>query len=245
MIEGRLVRRYKRFLADVELDSGEVITAHCPNTGSMLNCSDPGSRVWLYDSRNPKRKLRYTWELVEVAGRHLACINTQRANQLVKEAVEHDRIEELAGYERLLTEQKYGQENSRIDLLLQGDGVPDCYVEIKNLTLLQDDAGCGVFPDAVTTRGRKHLRELMEIAQGGERAVLFFHVAHTGIQQVAPAWGIDPEYSATLARAVGNGVEVIAYRTAVSPEQIAVAERVEFDLALQRQVTDGAVGAAK
>lgn len=230
LLEGRLQRRYKRFLADIETESGDVVTAHCPNTGSMRNCCEPGSRVWLYDSNNPKRKLRYTWELVEVAGSHLACINTHRANHLVKEAIQANSIDELGGYEQILTECKYGSENSRIDLLLKGVGVPDCYVEVKNLTLLQDEKGSGVFPDAVTTRGRKHLRELMDIVGNGERAVLFFHVAHTGIDQVSPAWDIDHDYSATLAQAVDAGVEVLAYRTAISPQQIVLNQPLKFDL---------------
>lgn len=232
LLEGRLLRRYKRFLADVELESGETVTAHCPNTGSMRNCCTPNSRVWLYGSDNPKRKLRYTWELVEVAGRYLACINTQRANHLVKEAIQSKGIEELAGYDRLLTERRYGLENSRIDLLLQGEGRPDCYVEIKNLTLLEGDEGAGLFPDAVTSRGRKHLRELMGVVRRGGRAVLFFNVAHTGIRQVAPAWDIDPEYARTLAQAVANGVEVMAYRTAITPDRIELKDRLEFDLNL-------------
>ncbi|MCP4127676.1 MAG: DNA/RNA nuclease SfsA [Gammaproteobacteria bacterium] len=228
--EGRLLRRYKRFLADVELENGEIVTAHCPNTGSMRNCCEPGSRVWLYDAHNPKRKLRYTWELVEVAGCFLACINTQRANYLVKEAIQNDAIEELTGYDQLFTERRYGQENSRIDLLLTGEGRPDCYVEVKNLTLLQDGAGSGVFPDAVTQRGRKHLRELMDVVRRRARAVLFFNVAHTGIIRVAPAWDIDPEYASTLAEAMDSGVEVVAYKTAITPERINLEDRLEFTL---------------
>ncbi len=236
LLEGRLQRRYKRFLADVELADGEVVTAHCPNTGSMRNCCDPGSRVWLYDSDNPKRKLRYTWELVEVAGRYLACINTQRANHLVKEAVQEQRIPELSDYDYLLTEQRYGKENSRIDLLLQGDGVPDCYVEIKNLTMMQDDARSGVFPDAVTERGRKHLRELMGMVEQGNRAVLFFNVAHTGIRHVAPAWDIDGKYATTLQEAMERGVEVLAYSAVINPESITLRNRMDFLLNCPEQL---------
>ncbi len=230
LLEGRLQRRYKRFLADVELADGEVVTAHCPNTGSMRNCCDPGSRVWLYDSDNPKRKLRYTWELVEVAGRYLACINTHRANHLVKQAIQAGVITELSGYMQLLSEQKYGLENSRIDLLLKGGGRPDCYVEVKNLTLLQGGAGVGLFPDAVTARGQKHLRELMEIVRQGERAVLLFNVAHTGINRVAPAWDIDPEYTSILTEAVRGGVEVLAYGAMITPDLIELEQRLEFCL---------------
>jgi sugar fermentation stimulation protein A len=229
LIPGRLIKRYKRFLADVELESGEIVTAHCPNTGSMRNCCDPGSRVWLLDSDNPKRKLRYTWELVEVEGQYLACINTNRANHLVKEAILDCRIPELAGYDELLTERPYGAENSRIDLLLKREGTADCYVEVKNVTLLTE-GGVGFFPDAVTARGQKHLRELISVVEEGNRAVLLFNVAHTGIQRIAPAWDIDFKYSSILQQAIELGVEVLAYRAAISPESITVYERIEFSV---------------
>jgi sugar fermentation stimulation protein A len=229
LLPGRLVKRYKRFLADVELENGETITAHCPNTGSMLNCCDPGSRVWLLDSDNPKRKLRYTLELVEVDKQYLACINTNRANHLVKEAILDCRIEGLAGYDELLTERPYGVENSRVDILLKKDGLADCYVEVKNVTLLTED-GVGLFPDAVTERGRKHLRELINVAKDGNRAVLFFNVAHTGIQQIAPAWDIDSNYSTTLQEAVDHGVEIMAYQTSISLDAIVLEKQLEFHM---------------
>ncbi len=229
LLPGRLVKRYKRFLADVELESGETITAHCANTGSMLNCCDPGSRVWLLDSENPKRKLRYTWELVEVEGHYLACINTNRANQLVKEAILDCKIDELAGYDELLSECPYGTENSRVDILLKKDGLADCYVEVKNVTLLTE-SGIGLFPDSVTERGRKHLRELVSVVKGGNRAVLFFNVAHTGIQQVAPAWNIDLDYSTTLKQAMDLGVEVLAYRSSISPDSIILDKPLGFTI---------------
>jgi sugar fermentation stimulation protein A len=229
LLPGRLIKRYKRFLADVELESGEIVTAHCPNTGSMRNCCDPGSRVWLLDSDNPKRKLRYTWELVEVEGQYLACINTNRANHLVKEAILDCRIPELAGYDELLTERPYGAESSRIDLLLKKEGSADCYVEVKNVTLLTE-GGAGIFPDAVTARGQKHLRELISVVEEGSRAVLLFNVAHTGIQHISPAWDIDFKYSSILQQAIELGVEVLAYRAAISPESITVYERIEFSV---------------
>lgn len=219
LVEGRLIRRYKRFLADVRLADGSEVVAHCPNTGSMKNCAEPGSRVWLQDVNSPKRKLRYRWELVEVAGRFLACINTGRANELVREAIVANRIPALTGYSRIQTERPYGKEGSRIDLLLSGPGLPDCFVEVKNLTLLEGD-GLGTFPDAVTSRGRKHLRELMGVVASGGRAVLFFNVAHSGIERVEPAWSIDPEYAETLVAAVEAGVEVMAYRVEFSPGQL-------------------------
>lgn len=229
LLQGRLVKRYKRFLADVELTTGEIVTVHCANTGSMSNCCDPGSRVWLLDSANPQRKLRYTWELVEVEGSYLACINTNRANQLVKKAIEDCRIAELAGYDEILTERPYGVEGSRIDILLRGNGKPDCYVEVKNLTLLSNSA-IGLFPDAVTVRGRKHLRELVAVVRAGKRAVLFFNVAHTGIDRVKPAWKIDPEYALTLSEAMEFGVEVIVYGADISPQSIELRRRLEFSI---------------
>jgi sugar fermentation stimulation protein A len=195
----------------------------------MLNCCDPGSRVWLLDSDNPKRKLRYTWELVEVEGQYLACINTNRANHLVKEAILDCRIPELADYDEVLTERPYGSEKSRIDLLLKRDGAKYCYVEVKNVTLLAEN-GIGLFPDAITERGRKHLRELISVVEEGNRAVLFFNVAHSGIQKIAPAWDIDYKYASTLQQAMELGVEVMAYRAAISTESIILDERIEFNV---------------
>ncbi|MCW8881011.1 MAG: DNA/RNA nuclease SfsA [Sedimenticola sp.] len=234
LIEGRLIKRYKRFLADIRLPDGTEVTAHCPNTGSMKNCADPGSRVWIRDVQSVKRKLRYRWELVEVEGQYLACINTGLANHLVKESIQSGFIVPLSGYSDIQVERPYGDERSRIDLLLTKPGRPDCYVEVKNVTLL-NGAGKGFFPDAVTARGRKHLRELMAVAKAGGRAVLFFNVAHTGIEQLAPAWDIDPEYAATLSEAVASGVEVMAYRSAISIDAIQVGEAIPFNLATADQ----------
>lgn len=211
LIEGRLLKRYKRFLADVVLADGTEITAHCPNTGSMLGCQPDSARVWLTISDNPKRKLRYTWELVEVVPGQLACINTARSNGQARTAVESGAIPELAGYSACRPEVRYGTEKSRIDLHLSGhQGLADAWVEVKNVTLCEQ--GMGYFPDAVTTRGQKHLRELMAQAAKGERAVLFFVVNHTGIETVRPADHIDPAYGVLLREAVAVGVEIIAYR---------------------------------
>ncbi|MCW8907481.1 MAG: DNA/RNA nuclease SfsA [Sedimenticola sp.] len=229
LVEGRLVRRYKRFLADIELNDGRQVTAHCPNTGSMKHCADPGSRVWLRDVASPGRKLPFRWELVEVDQRYLACINTGLANRLVSEAIEADAIPELAGYTELLTERPYGREGSRIDLLLRGGDRPDCFVEVKNVTLLEEE-GWGAFPDAVSERGRKHLRELMEVVQGGSRGVLFFNVAHSGIRRVIPAWHIDPKYAETLALALESGVEVLAYGARIDSREIVLESRLPFCL---------------
>ncbi|RTE64647.1 DNA/RNA nuclease SfsA [Amphritea opalescens] len=221
MQSGRLIKRYKRFLADIELDSGEQLTVHCPNTGSMKNCADPGSEVWIQDSGNLKRKYLFGWELVRVESLFWACINTGRANALIREAIEGGIIDELQGYQQIRQEVKYGDENSRIDLLLESSERPLCYVEIKNVTLLEDD-GIGSFPDAVTTRGAKHLRELMLMVSQGHRAVLMFCVPHTGIEQVRPADHIDPEYGRLLREAAAAGVEIYAYGASITPQQVTI-----------------------
>lgn len=229
LLEGRLIRRYKRFLAEVRLADGVEVIAHCPNTGSMKNCAEPGSRVWLQDVNSPKRKLRYRWELVEVEDCYLACINTGRANTLVREAVMAKRIAALSDYSTIQSERPYGNEGSRIDLLLSEPGLPDCFVEVKNVTLLMG-GGLGTFPDAVTARGRKHLRELMAVVNGGGRGVLFFNVAHSGIQRVEPAWDIDPAYAETLVEAVEAGVEVLAYKVDFSSGQLNLRQLLPFRL---------------
>ena len=218
LIEAKLVRRYKRFLADVILPDGSEVTVHCPNTGSMKNCAEPNSRVWVLDSENPKRKYPLGWELVEVEEEYLACINTGRANALVREVIEAGLVPELQGYDSIRQEVKYG-ENSRIDLLLEGSGLGSVWVEVKNVTLL-DDNNRGKFPDAVTARGAKHLRELMAMVEQGDRAVMFFCVPHTGIQEVSPADDIDPEYGRLLRQASEAGVEIMAYGAQISVDEI-------------------------
>lgn len=215
LIKGHLIRRYKRFLADVRLPDGTEVTAHCPNTGSMLGCQPPNGRVWLSTSNNPARKLPYTWELVETAPGALACVNTARPNAQAREAIEAGRISELVDYRHCRSEVRYGEEKSRIDLLLSGhESKPDAWVEVKNVTL--EENGRGFFPDAVTTRGQKHLRELMAQVALGDRAVLFFVVNHTGIETVQPADHIDPHYGQLLRQACEAGVEIIAYRACLA-----------------------------
>ncbi|WP_075184944.1 DNA/RNA nuclease SfsA [Teredinibacter haidensis] len=218
LIKARLLKRYKRFLADVVLDNGEELTVHCPNTGSMKNCIVENSTCYLSDSNNPKRKYRYTWELATTPDGNLARINSATANALVAEAIEGGVIAELSGYPSLQREQKYGQEGSRIDLLLLSEA-QRCYVEVKSVTLAVDDRQ-GLFPDAVSSRASKHLRELMAMRRQGYRAVLFYCVQHTGIDRVSPADEIDPEYGRLLRDAVSAGVEVLAYRADISPESI-------------------------
>jgi sugar fermentation stimulation protein A len=223
-----LVKRYKRFLADIVLDTGEEVTIHCPNTGSMRACISEGSDCWFSVSDNPKRKYSRTWEIATTPTGHLAGINSVRANNLVVEALEADVIDELMGYRSLKTEQRYGEEKSRIDILLSDreDDGRDCYVEVKSVTLLDEVDGRlqGFFPDAVSERGTKHLRELAAMVQAGQRAVLLFCVQHTGIESVAPAAHIDKKYTETLMWAVEQGVEVIAYKASITPAKIKITE---------------------
>jgi sugar fermentation stimulation protein A len=237
LVEGRLIRRYKRFLADVLLPDGSEVVAHCPNTGSMLGCQPENARVWLSRSDNPKRKLKYTWELVETVPGQLACVNTARPNAQAREAIENGVISELAGYRRCRSEVRYGDEKSRIDLLLSGhDDQPDAWVEVKNVTLAE--SGQGYFPDAVTVRGQKHLRELMAQVAKGDRAVLLFVVNHTGIEQVRPADHIDARYGQLLRQACEAGVDVLAYRAELIGDdgnptgRLDVAKAVPVDLEL-------------
>lgn len=216
LIEATLIKRYKRFLADVQLDDGSVITVHCPNTGAMTGCAEPGTPVWLSTSDNPKRKYPNSWELIKTPAADFACIHSAKANALVKEAIERGIVKELGGYTSINTEVKYGAENSRIDLLLEKPG-ERCFIEVKSVTLLENN-GLGLFPDAFSARGQKHLRELIAMKQQGDRAVLFFCVQHTGIRQVAPADAIDATYGQTFREALAAGVEVLAYVASISPD---------------------------
>ena len=214
--EGRLLRRYKRFLADIETASGEVLTLHCPNTGSMLNCQPAGARVWFSRANGPKRKLPGTWELVETDQGRLACINTARANRLVEEALLAGGIPELAGFTSLRREVAYGLENSRADFRLEYPAGP-LYLEVKSVTLGFADSAIAAFPDAVTTRGARHLRELAALAAAGQRAVLLYCVLLDGIEAVRPAAEIDAAYALALAEARRQGVQVMAYGARLSP----------------------------
>ena len=212
-------KRYKRFFADVRTPSGELLTLHCPNTGSMKNCLVEGSSCWYSLSDNPKRKLPGTLEIVTSSQGNLAGVNTSRPNYLVREVIEADLVPELQGYNQIRTEVRYGEEKSRIDLLLEDRSLGQCYVEVKNVTLDMGD-GLATFPDAVTSRGTKHLRELMAMVAAGHRAVLFFCVQLTGVQRMEVAAEIDPGYAATLSEAVAAGVEVIAWRASIGADQI-------------------------
>lgn len=230
LIEGKLVKRYKRFMADVALPGGDIVTAHCANSGSMLSVNDPGARVWISPADNPNRKLKYTWELIEIGGA-LVGVNTGTPNKIVYDAIAEGRISELTGYARLKREVKYGK-NSRIDILLSDDDKPDCYVEVKNVTMRRDlsPGAPADFPDAVTARGAKHLMELSQMVADGHRAVMFYLIQRNDAGAFAVAADIDPGYATALEAAQKAGVEVIAYGCELSPEGISVAEPVDIRL---------------
>lgn len=224
--EARLLRRYKRFLADIKTPTGELLTIHCPNTGSMLNCMSEGCRVWFSRSNDRKRKLPGTWEIAETPQGRLACVNTARANALVEEALRAGRIVELTGFQSLKREVAYGQENSRADFRLDFADGP-AFIEVKSVTLGFDDTAVAAFPDAVTERGSKHLRELVALAKRGVRAVQLYCVNLSGIEAVRAAREIDPAYAAALSEARAAGVEVLAYAADVTPQEISITRRLE------------------
>lgn len=230
LIPGKLIKRYKRFLTDVELDSGDVVVAHCANSGSMLSVNTPGARVWLSPANDPKRKLKYTWELVQIEGAMVG-INTQHPNRVVAEAIEAGHVPELAGYANLKREVKYGK-NSRIDILLSDDAKPPCYVEVKNTTMRRDlsPGAPAEFPDSVTARGAKHLDELSDMVREGHRAVMFYLVQRDDADAFTVAADIDPTYAERLQAAMQAGVEVVAYTCRVTPEEIVVTDPVAVRL---------------
>lgn len=228
LIQGKLIKRYKRFLADVQLPNGEIVVAHCPNTGAMTGCAEPGYDVWLRFSDDPKRKLAYSWELVRNSQGHWIGINTHNANTLVNEALLEDKITSLIGYSSIAREVKYGNEASRIDFLLTGEGLTDHYVEVKSVTLLEQQKG--YFPDAKTVRGAKHLRELCYMIEQGYEASLLFCVQHTGIQEVSIAKHIDPDYFQLLTQSVAVGVKVLVYGCIIREEKIVLNQQLPFKL---------------
>ncbi|MCW8915088.1 MAG: DNA/RNA nuclease SfsA [Magnetovibrio sp.] len=230
LIPGKLIKRYKRFMTDVELADGTVVTAHCANSGSMLSVNEPGTDVWISPANNPKRKLQYTWEITKI-GDAMVGINTQHPNRIVFEAIEAGKIKELMGYDSQKREVKYGK-NSRIDVLLQADDKPDCYVEVKNTTMRRDlsDGAPAEFPDSVTARGAKHLDELADMVEQGHRAVMFYLVQRDDADRFTVAKDIDPTYAERLEAAQKRGVEVIAYGCRVTPEEIDIDRPVSIYL---------------
>jgi len=220
----KLIKRYKRFLADIELNNCEETTIHCANTGAMKGCAEPDDTVWYSTSTNSKRKYPFSWEITQTQAKHFICVNTLRANQLVEEALNKGVVSELANFTTLKREVKYGNENSRVDFLASYNHAPDTYIEVKSVTLL--DNNHGYFPDAVTTRGQKHLRELIDMVEQGHRAVLFFAVLHSGINDISAASHIDPTYATLLKEARISGVEIIAYKANFS----LILGQLEFNL---------------
>lgn len=215
-----LIRRYKRFLADIRLPDGREVTAHCANPGSMMGLAQPGTRIWVEPNDDPKKKLKFGWRLVDHGNGHFTGVDTSLPNRALKAALNAQEIPELAVYDTVLPERKYG-ENSRIDFLLRGRDVADAYVEVKSVTLSREK-GLAEFPDSVTARATKHLRELAEMAKAGHRAILFYLVQRTDCTAVTVAADIDPTYAEALVMARLAGLDVLAYDTAISPEAITI-----------------------
>ena len=223
LVPGRLIKRYKRFLAEVKLDGGDIVTAHCANPGSMLGLTMQGSRVWLSPNRSPTAKLDWRWELIWVDD-HMIGINTARPNALAAEAINDGRIYELQQYAHMRREVRYGA-NSRIDILLEDKDRPPCYVEVKNVNLRRPECAhpkAAEFPDSVTKRGAKHLVELADMVARGSRAVMFYLVQRGDCDHFRIAADIDPTYAVGLARALDAGVEAICYYCHIDVEGIEV-----------------------
>ena len=225
LVPGRLIRRYKRFLADVMLEDGREVVAHCANPGAMTGLDVPGMRVWLEPNDDPGKKLRFGWRLLELGGGHWAGIDTMVPNRVVGEALRAGDIAELSGYRGVRAEVKYGKA-SRVDFLLCEAGLPDAYVEVKNVHLSRED-GWAEFPDSPTARGAKHLVELAEMVRQGHRAVMFYLVQRTDCVRFRLAGDVDPKYAAAFAEAAQAGVEVLCYDTVISTDGVALGRRLE------------------
>jgi len=227
LISGKLLKRYKRFLADIEFADGQVRTVHCANPGSMLGLTEPDNGVFVSDSQNPKRKLLYSLELIDL-GNTLVSINTHLANKLAEDAINADKIKQLSGYSSISREVKYGQ-NSRIDLLLEHPNRRRCYVEVKSVTLSRT-SGLAEFPDSVTKRGAKHLFELSEQVKSGNRAVQLFVIQRSDCQKFSPAADIDPEYAKALAMAQNAGVEIIVMACNITAQETYITHEIPVQL---------------
>ncbi|MCF8233107.1 MAG: DNA/RNA nuclease SfsA [Bacteroidales bacterium] len=227
LVHGRLIKRYKRFLADVELDNGDVVTAHCTNSGSMKTALEKGAEVYMTYHGDPKRKTQFTWEMIKINGDWVG-INTNHPNLLAYEAIRDGVLDKLKGYTHVQREVKTGQ--SRIDVYAENEK-EKCFVEVKNVTMKQGDYA--VFPDAVTKRGQKHLDELIKIRERGLRAVMFYVIQRSDVQYFSPARDIDPDYAKKLEEAYGIGVEVFAVHAQVSPKEISITRELPFVLKRQ------------
>ncbi|MDW4500151.1 DNA/RNA nuclease SfsA [Sulfitobacter sp. D35] len=225
LVPARLIRRYKRFLADCRFEDGREVTAHCANPGSMMGLADPGTKIWLEPNEDPRKKLRYGWRLVDHENGHFTGVDTALPNRALRTALEAREIAELSAYDTVRPEVKYGT-NSRVDFLLAAPGLPDAYVEVKSVTLCREP-GLAEFPDSVTARGTKHLAELAKVAAAGHRAVLVYLVQRTDCGRFAVAADIDPAYAAACAAARVAGVETLCIGTDISPTSITLARRLD------------------
>ena len=228
LVRGRLIKRYKRFLVDIELESGKVVVAHCANPGSMMNLLQPDAEVWLSLASNPNRKLKYTWEMIRYEDT-LIGLNTSLPNKIVEDAIQQDLVAEFTEYDSLKREVKYG-ENSRIDILLQSSNLPDCYLEVKSVTLKRPGNGNNLaeFPDSVTVRGTKHLHELSGQVANGNRAAMFYLVQREDCNRLSIAGDIDPNYANAFIAARKAGVEMLCYGCSISPEAIKITRKLEI-----------------
>ncbi len=228
LVRGKLIKRYKRFLVDIELESGKVVVAHCANPGSMMNLLQPDAEVWLSLASNPNRKLKYTWEMIRYEDT-LIGLNTSLPNKIVEDAIQQDLVVEFTEYDSLKREVKYG-ENSRIDILLQSSNLPDCYLEVKSVTLKRPGNGNNLaeFPDSVTVRGTKHLHELSGQVANGNRAAMFYLVQREDCNRLSIAGDIDPNYANAFIAARKAGVEMLCYGCSISPEAIKIRRKLEI-----------------
>ncbi len=224
LVQGKLIKRYKRFLADIKLDSGEVVIAHCTNSGSMKTCLEEGAGVYLTHVDDPKRKTKYTWEMIKINGDWIG-INTSIPNVLVYEAIRDQEIESLNTYTDVRREVKF--EDSRFDVFAKNDQEA-CFIEVKNVSMKVGEYAR--FPDAVTTRGKKHLETLIRVKESGMRAVMFYVIQRSDVSVFGPAYDIDPSYAEALKKAVDNGVEVFAYQAKVTPEGIILVKQLPIDI---------------
>ena len=224
LVQGKLIRRYKRFLADVELESGEIVIAHCTNSGSMKTCIEEGAPVYLTPVNDPKRKTKFTWEMIFLNGDWVG-INTLVPNVLAFEAIRDGKIEKLKGYTNVKREVTFG--DSRFDVFAENSH-EKCFVEVKNVTMKEDDFA--LFPDAVTTRGKKHLETLIQVKKQGIRAAMLYVIQRMDVKRFGPAKEIDPDYAATLQKAYIAGVEIIPVQARVTPEKIEIVSELPFEL---------------
>jgi sugar fermentation stimulation protein A len=223
LIHGKLLKRYKRFLADIELDSGEVVIAHCTNTGSMKSCIEIGAEVYLSPASNPLRKTKFTWEMIKINGDWVG-INTNNPNKLAFEAISRSEIPELSGYSEVTREVKW--EDSRFDIMAKNE-TETCFIEVKNVSMKEDNFA--LFPDAITLRGRKHLETLIRVKKAGMRAVMLYLVQRCDVNQFSIAMKIDPEYGKTLKKAFHNGVEIFVIQAKIAPKSISIHKRIPFE----------------